>query len=116
MLEILKPEVYDRQIRRPLPGSRQLWENVPILHNPEAFTLNPRHNTHSAGLPQPDSQHQLDIDCWAQYALLHGHVGSIISLWASPWIVHFILIIVASLATVWDVHWLPTPISLIKNL
>jgi hypothetical protein len=76
MLEILKPEVYDCQIRPPLPGSRQLWENVPIPRNPEAFTLNPRHNTHSAGLPQPDPQHQLDIDCWAQYALLHGCVGS----------------------------------------
>jgi hypothetical protein len=76
MLEILKPEVYNCQIRRPLPGSRQLWENVPIPCNPEAFTLNPCHNTHGAGLPQPDPQHQLDIDCWAQYALLHGHVGS----------------------------------------
>ena len=76
MVEILKPDVFGDRTRRPLAGAHRLWENIPIRRHAEVFSVNPRHNTHGAGIPQPDPHRQLDIDCWAQYALLHGRVGS----------------------------------------
>ena len=76
MPKILKPDVFGDQTCCPLASAHQLWENIPIPHHVEVFNVNPWHNTHGAGIPQLESHHQLDINCWAQYALLHGRIDS----------------------------------------
>jgi len=73
---ILEDDGYVKQVSRPFPGDRGLWEDFPIRRNEDAFETNRRNKTAGAGLAPPDSSRMLDIDHWAQYLLHHGRIGS----------------------------------------
>ena len=75
-MEILKTTVYQDHICVPHPNLQHLWENVPICHNKKAFGTNCCNATQGARLAPPEANRLLNINCWAQFALHHGCIGS----------------------------------------